>query len=162
MAHPARLEMLSLLTGTAMSAAEVAGELDLTQANASYHLRLLKDAGLLVVTGEEKVNGGVAKRYRHLWDHPAPETSTRSQDDVEAGVRTMVDAVSRRLSRRVPGERGHYTDADLWVEPAVWDEVRDLLTQASRRLHAGAEPPRAEGAVRVNLSIMAFRLLDRP
>ena len=39
-------------------------------------------------------------------------------------MRTMVDAVSRRLSRRVPGERGHYTDADLWVEPAVWDEVR--------------------------------------
>ena len=154
--------MLCLLTGTAMSAAEGARELDLTQANASYHLRLLRDAGLLVVTGEEKVNGGVAKRYRHLWDETPPETGTRAQGDVEAEVRTRVDAVSRRLTRKAPGEPGHCTDADLWVEPAVWDEVRELLTQASRLLHAGAHPPRAEGTVRVNLSVMAFRLRDQP
>jgi len=83
MAHPVRLQMLSLLTGTAMSAAEVARELGTTSANASYHLRLLHAAGLLAVAGEEKVNGGVAKRYRHVWDQPPPEVGTRSQDDVE-------------------------------------------------------------------------------
>ena len=38
-AHPLRLRMLSLLTGTAMSAAEVARELEITHANASYHGR---------------------------------------------------------------------------------------------------------------------------
>ncbi len=97
MAHPVRLRMLSLLTGTAMSAAEVTRELGTTSANASYHLRLLHAAGLLAVAGEEKVNGGVAKRYRHVWDQPPPEVGTRSQDDVEAEVRTMVDAVSRRF-----------------------------------------------------------------
>ena len=161
LAHPTRLEMLSLLTGTAMSAAEVARELGVTQANASYHLRLLLAAGLLVVVGEEKVNGGVAKRYRHLWDQPPPEVGTRSQGDVEAEVRTMVDAVSRRFTRRVPGAPGHYTDADLWVDPAVWAEVKELLTRASRLMHAEAQPPHAEGTVRANLSIMAFRLEDQ-
>ena len=35
-AHPVRLQILSLLTGAEMSAAEVARELDLTHANASY------------------------------------------------------------------------------------------------------------------------------
>ena len=40
-AHPVRLRILSLLTGTELSAAEVARELDLTHANASYHLRVL-------------------------------------------------------------------------------------------------------------------------
>ena len=64
-AHPVRLRILSLLTGTAMSAAEVARELGLTHANASYHLRLLADADELVVDGEEKIRGGVAKRYRY-------------------------------------------------------------------------------------------------
>ena len=50
-AHPVRLEMLSLLTGAELSAAEVARELGITQANASYHLRLLRTAGLLEEAG---------------------------------------------------------------------------------------------------------------
>src|SRR4029450_2282389 len=66
-AHPLRLEMLSLLTGADLSAAEVARELGVTQATASYHLRLLHRAGLVEEAGQEKVNGGVAKRYRALW-----------------------------------------------------------------------------------------------
>ena len=49
-AHPLRLRMLSLLTGAELSAAEVARELGVSQANASYHLRLLLDAGLLAMT----------------------------------------------------------------------------------------------------------------
>ena len=61
-AHPLRLRILSLLTGAELSAAEVARELDVTHANASYHLRVLADAGEVVVAGEEKIRGGVAKR----------------------------------------------------------------------------------------------------
>ncbi len=64
-AHPVRLRILSLLTAEAMSAAEVARALEITHANASYHLRLLHDIGELVVESEEKIRGGVAKRYRY-------------------------------------------------------------------------------------------------
>ena len=44
-AHPVRLRILSLVTAEAMSAADVARALDLTHANALYHLRVLHDAG---------------------------------------------------------------------------------------------------------------------
>lgn len=44
-AHPARWRILSLLTGAEMSAAEMARELNLTCANASYHVRVLASAG---------------------------------------------------------------------------------------------------------------------
>ena len=64
-AHPVRLRIMSLLTAEALSAAEVARALDLTHANASYHLRVLHDVGVLVVESEEKIRGGVAKRYRY-------------------------------------------------------------------------------------------------
>ena len=57
-AHPVRLQILSLLTGAELSAAEVARELGLTHANASYHLRVLAEAGEVVVAGEEKIRGG--------------------------------------------------------------------------------------------------------
>ncbi len=50
-AHPVRLRILSLLTGSAMSAAEIARELDLTHANASYHLQVLARAGEVVEAG---------------------------------------------------------------------------------------------------------------
>ena len=67
-AHPVRLRILSLLTGAEMSAAEIARELGITHANASYHLRFLDETGLVVEAGEEKIRGGVAKRFRHPWD----------------------------------------------------------------------------------------------
>ena len=65
MAHPVRLRIMSLLTGAALTAAEVARELDLTHANASYHLRSLMAAGMIVPAGEERIRGGVAERYRY-------------------------------------------------------------------------------------------------
>src|SRR3954454_21445275 len=65
MAHPVRLRMLSLLTGASLTAADVARELGLAHASASYHLRSLLSAGLIVQAGEERIRGGIAKRYRY-------------------------------------------------------------------------------------------------
>ena len=157
-AHPVRLEMLSLLTGAEMSAAEVARELGITQANASYHLRLLLAAGLLEEAGEEKVNGGTAKRYRAIWDAQEPRDAVNAAADAEAEIRTMMEVGRARLAQRPAGTHGHFTDAALWVEPEVWDDVLERLAEASRLLHEAARPPRTEGTVRANLSVFAFRL----
>ena len=166
-AHPLRLQMLSLLTGAELSAAEVARELDITQANASYHLRLLLDAGLLVVASEENVRGGRAKRYRHVWDAPrtaeaapAGAGGVNGEGDALHYVRVLADAIPARFADRLPGSAGgaHLTDADLWVAPDVWARVLELVAEASVLLHASAQPPRSEGTVRANLSIAAFEL----
>ncbi|MBB2987819.1 ArsR/SmtB family transcription factor [Terracoccus luteus] len=188
-AHPLRLQMLSLLTGAELSAAEVARELDITQANASYHLRTLLAAGLLVVGSEESVRGGQAKRYRHPWDAPEPgEASGEASGDAPDGtsrgtsgdtsadpvadpteadeearlayVTTLAAAVPARFAERQTGTGGVFADADLWVEPEVWQRVQDLVLEASRLVHASACPPRTEGAVRTNLTLAAFRLRD--
>ena len=157
-AHPLRLQMLSLLTGAELSAAEVARELGVTQANASYHLRLLLDAGLLVVASEEKVRGGRAKRYRHVWDAPRVAGGRPDrEDDAQHYVRVLADAIPARFADRLPGG-SHLTDADLWVAPDVWARVVELVAEASGLLHASAQPPRTEGAVRANLSVAAFQL----
>ena len=157
-AHPVRLEMLSLLTGAELSAAEVARELGITQANASYHLRLLRTAGLLEEAGREKVNGGTAKRYRALWDRQQPRDPDHADADAEAEIRAMFEVGASRLGQRRWGTPGHYTDAALWVEPEVWDQVLERLTEASRLMHESARPPRTEGTLRANLSVFAFRL----
>ena len=104
-AHPVRLRILSLLTAEAMSAAEVARTLEITHANASYHLRQLHDVGELVVESEEKIRGGVAKRYRYdaSRDVAARQARPRRAPDrlrPRHGGRDRSDASSTR--RRAP------------------------------------------------------------
>ena len=164
LAHPLRLRILSLLTGTAMTAADVARELDLTHANASYHLRHLLAAGQIEVEGEEKIRGGVAKRYRHHAEaaFEAPRPKTPEDTGRAADHMLMYEVLASELRRRskallrVPGN--HLTDAELWVDPAVWAEVEEQVRQASRALHRAAVAPRTPGAVRVNATIALFRM----
>lgn len=157
LAHPLRLRMLSLLTGASLSAAEVARELEVTHANASYHLRLLADAGLIVIDGEERIRGGVAKRYRHPWDQPRHQVS---HDELAGQVESMTQELLRRFARRQAGVRGTYTDAEMWVDSDTWEQVAESLTEAALLLHAEARPPRTEGTIPVNLTIAAFGMQE--
>jgi DNA-binding transcriptional ArsR family regulator len=162
-AHPVRLQILSLLTGAAMSAAELARELGTTHANASYHLRQLAAAGLVVEAGEETIRGGVANRYRHPWDAAdraekggSARGATATPEDRTAYVRAMGTELVRRFAARAPRTRSLLADAELWVEPDVWERVRGLVTEAAGLLHAQARPPHSEGSLHVNLTAAAF------
>ncbi len=150
-----RYEAGILLTGTEMSAAEVARELGVTHANASYHLRQLLEAGQLVVASEEVIRGGIAKRYRHPWDRE--HRTARSSEEREAWVRAMAAELVRRTSSAA-GTPGNFTDAELWVTPEVFDEVRTLLKQCSDRLHGAAQPPRSDGTVKVAMTSAIFEM----
>jgi DNA-binding transcriptional ArsR family regulator len=159
MAHPARMQILSLLTGTAMSAAEVARELGLTHANASYHLRLLHNAGLLVDAGEESIRGGKAKRYRYDLTHPGS-----SSPDAKVNA-LYYEAVAAELVRRAAARtrtgvevRGTSSDAELWVTPEVWTEAVELVSKAAHDLHVAARPPRTPGTVHVSLTTALFAM----
>jgi DNA-binding transcriptional ArsR family regulator len=154
-AHPIRLRMLSLLTGAAMSAAEIARELDITQANASYHLRFLAAGGLVEEAGEEQIRGGVAKLYRH----PRGTGIRKAGDDDPEGAFLVWQAIANELIRRAQGVHpgaGAMCDAELWVSPEIWKQVTEQVELASRLLHDNAQPPRAEGTVHVNATMALF------
>ncbi len=150
-AHPLRLRILSLLTATELSAADVARELGVAHASASYHLRVLLDAGEVVVAGEERIRGGVAKRYRHPWRVEEHDGRPRGVD-----VRTMAHEMVRRMDLRDTTTRGAFTDAELWVDPEVWRRARALLVEASELIHAEARAPRTEGTRLVSVTVGAF------
>jgi len=95
LAHPLRLRILSLLTGTALSAAEAARELGETQANVSYHVRRLYDAGLLEVAEEVRIRGGRAKRYRHQ-----PDSGKRLTRRAPGEEKLLTKAIANELLRR--------------------------------------------------------------
>ncbi|HIR93319.1 MAG TPA: winged helix-turn-helix transcriptional regulator [Candidatus Egerieimonas intestinavium] len=50
LADPVRREILTMLKGGKLSAGEIAGKFDMTQATVSYHLSQLKKANLILET----------------------------------------------------------------------------------------------------------------
>jgi DNA-binding transcriptional ArsR family regulator len=157
MAHPVRLRILSLLTGAAMSAAEVARELELTHANASYHLRQLAEAGLLVDAGEERIRGGRARRYRYDVDLPSARAS-------DPGLTALyyqaiaAELVRRAAVRRQTGGKSASSDAELWVDPATWQDVLDRVTAALTDLHRAAVAPRTKDTLHVSVTTAMFEM----
>ena len=151
LAHPLRLRVLSLLTGAPMSAAEVARELGLTHANASYHLRQLLGVGLVEVAEERSTRGGQERRYR-----PTPyETHPRTQDRTLLAA-AMAEELRRRVALADPAAPSATADAELWVDPQVWVDVSDRVRAAMVDLHEAAQPPRSDGTVRVAATVSMF------
>jgi DNA-binding transcriptional ArsR family regulator len=167
LAHPPRLRMLSLLTGAALTAAEIARELRITHANASYHLRQLLSVELIEIVGEEHIRGGIAKRYRYnlaraqgqppgsLGDTGTDPVSLAAADELQLVFAAVAVELQRRATHRRPGPT-LLTDAELWVEPADWEALRDQVKAASDRLHAAARPPHTTGTVRINATMVLF------
>jgi DNA-binding transcriptional ArsR family regulator len=155
-AHPLRLRILSLLTAEAMSAAEVARALETTHANASYHLRVLHDVGELVVEGEEKIRGGVAKRYRYDATRQPPRQRA-GVDDRIAYFRATAVEVERRLLDAAPGPSSS-SDLEAWVSVETWQRAFELLSEASRVLHAEARPAGTPDTVHVSATSTAFTM----
>ena len=163
MAHPVRLRIMSLLTGASLTAAEVARELGLTHANASYHLRNLLKGGMIVVAGEEKIRGGVAKRYRY--DAGEDIDAVRAAkpwpaDQDRAFSVAMANELIRRTAEGAWSQPRSMADAELWLEPEVWRDLRQRISQAAIDLHNAALPPRTPGAIRTSTTIAMFALQE--
>jgi DNA-binding transcriptional ArsR family regulator len=152
---------MSLLTGAPMTAAEVARELGLTHANASYHLRNLLAGGLIVQAGEEKIRGGVAKRYRY---DASRDKGVESPDQLRAMFTALGGELIRRTAqgqwdseRRTPGAT-LLADGDFWVDPEKWVEIRKRFLDLSRELHEAARPPRTPGTIHTSTTVAMFEM----
>jgi DNA-binding transcriptional ArsR family regulator len=154
LSHPVRLRILSLLTGTAMSSAELARELGMSHAAVSFHVRQLAAAGYLELAETRSVRGGRERRYR---SQVAGRAQWQSED-----ARLAVSALSKELLRRLadtPTDKWRlFGDAELWIPPQVWDDVVGRIVTAIEDLHGAALKPRAPGSVHVSATAMLFAI----
>ncbi len=156
--------MLSLLTGAPHSAAELARELGASQANASYHVRRLEQAGLVILAERLSVRGGQARRYRHVASG-RPEAPSHGAATPVPGLREielefaslLALALTRRYALRAAGPRTD-VDAELWVDPTVWQSVVEQVNDAAARLHGAAMAPRTPGTRRVSMTASLFAM----
>jgi predicted ArsR family transcriptional regulator len=158
MAHPVRLRILSLTAGAAMSASEIADELGIAHAAASYHARQLADAGLLqVVDGaaERSRPGRPPVRYRYV--AASSERLDRSESQEALWAAAFHD-LERRLHARIRHRVG--ADAEVWLSPDDFERVCALAQAISDLIHDRARPPRAQGTVHASVTVMTFELGD--
>jgi len=157
LAHPLRLRMLSLLTGTALSAMELSRELGISQALASYHLRQLHSADVIELAEVRSRRGGRERRFVYRPAAPGSPASTPSLTD---GLALFAEAVCVELRRRsqeaAAGRDRLGVDAELWVDPGQWAETVEAMRTASVALHRHAKPPRSAGTIRVSASAVLF------
>lgn len=156
-AHPLRLRLLSLLTGAAMSAAEAARELGESQANVSYHVRRLHEAGLLTLAEEVQVRGGRALRYRHD-PGSGPATAQGGAEDLRMLAAALAEEVQRRARLRDPGPPRTFTDTEVWVALEEWSALVERASELGEELHRAARAPRSPGAIPVSASLLFFAM----
>lgn len=158
-AHPLRLRLLSLLTGESFSAAEAARVLGETQANVSYHLRRLAQAGLVDLVEQTQVRGGTAKKYRH---NPASGEALVAGDG--EGHRTLMGLLAAELARRAEDYAAQspvvFTDAEVWVSADAWSGIQNLARDLGKAIHDAAGPTGGEGLVPIGATVAVFQLAE--
>jgi DNA-binding transcriptional ArsR family regulator len=154
LSHPVRLRILSLLTGTAMSSAELARELGMNHAAVSFHVRQLARAGYLELAETRSVRGGRERRYRTR----SAGGSEWRQEDPTLAIRAVSDEVGRRAANATPAAWRLFGDAELWVDAATWEDAVGRIVAAIRDLHAAAQPPRTPGSTHVSATAMLFAI----
>ena len=156
LAHPLRLRMLSLLNARSMSAAQLARELDVGHGLATYHLRKLAEAGLVVLDGERTVRGGRERTYRYR-----PPAAPAGPDGLRPGnapswAAALGEEMRRRAELADPDAPALTVDAELWVDPELWRRVRDDIGALLTELHHAAQPPGSPGAIRTSTTTWLF------
>jgi DNA-binding transcriptional ArsR family regulator len=153
-AHPLRLRLLSLWP---FSASEAARELGETQANVSYHLRRLREAGLVEDAGVERIRGGSARRYRHV-----PASGERLDALTGGSMPTLAAALAAELTRRAAlhaeGTRPVITDAELTVSTGTWIRVQELARELGTVLHDDSARRPGDDDVTVSATVALFRM----
>lgn len=154
-AHPVRLRMLSLLSGRALSATELAAELRIAHGSASYHLRQLAAAGLVELAEQRVRRGGTERRYRPTH---SPSLSGFDQQDRREFAASALAEARRRLPLADLSAPSTVGDAEVWLDPAAWAGLVERARQLMAELSGRAQPAGTRGTRPVSMTTLWFAL----
>jgi DNA-binding transcriptional ArsR family regulator len=141
-AHPVRCRLLVIFADRVASPTEVAQELDMPVGDISYHVRTLKDAGVIELVDERPVRGSTEHFYRttvslNLTDE---EYAALSVDERATFARQTFHIVaaeaSYALANRTFAERGdhHIARVPFSLDESGWQELGALFNETLERM----------------------------
>lgn len=157
LAHPVRLRMLSRLWEGPHSAADLARLGGISHGLASQHLKVLREADLVVPAGTEIRRGGQARLYTASGGTPLSSLAS-SGADVGPLVATMAALMTERAGRAQAGSQALAADAELRVSHDAWRAFRDHVLSAVTELHRQARPDDSPDTVLIALTVLGLPL----
>lgn len=149
-----------MLTTASLTATDMARELGISHASASYHLRQLEQAGLVAATEGDIIRGGRERRYRqHVSNDPDSPRATWNEADLRMTIEALHTELTRRAAKPAPGGNA-IVDGEFWVQPAAWEQARANIRAAGRLLHDAAQPAATPGTAHVSLTALLFQIAD--
>ena len=170
MAHELRAEILAILNERMASPNELAKELDEGLSQVSYHVKVLKDYGVIRLVKTEPRRGAVEHYYRatsraFLTDRDWHELPKTVREAMSADLFQMIlDDVVASLEGEVFDEREdrHLSWTPMVVDEQGWDEITAILADTLKQvLKAQAASVKRlakskEDGVNMSVSILSY------
>jgi DNA-binding transcriptional ArsR family regulator len=175
LAHELRAEILAILNERMASPNELAKELDEGLSQVSYHVKVLKDYGVIRLVKTEPRRGAVEHYYRatsraFLTDRDWHELPRSVRDGMSADLFQMIlDDVVASLEAEVFDEREdrHLSWTPMMVDEQGWDEITAILADTLKQvLKAQAASVKRlakskEDGVNVSVSILSYEVPEK-
>ncbi|HSZ38778.1 MAG TPA: winged helix-turn-helix domain-containing protein [Trebonia sp.] len=128
--HPVRHRIVNALRQRPATLRQLAEAMSLAKGTVSFHVRVLREAGLVRLAEARHVRGGTEQYFALTSD------SFRLPGDVADGTRFLYDAALAEMVPSRSPETGHTVLRHLWLST---DEARALASELDAAAEAGQE-----------------------
>lgn len=118
--HPARHRIVNVLRQRPATLGQLASAMGLAKGTIGFHMRVLREAGLVQVSGTRHVRGGTEQHFALV------STRFTVHDDAEAGPGFLVRAALAEMLPPADSEPGHAELRHLWLSA---QQARTLAAQ---------------------------------
>jgi DNA-binding transcriptional ArsR family regulator len=134
MGHPARVRIMAMLQERVLSPAQLAAQLGAPVGRIAYHVRTLRNLGLIELVEQRTVRGGVARFYRakarvivsdEAWAQAAPI----AKQVVVSSALQVIDAYAAAAAGGFDRREAHLTRTPLELDDQGWQELSRLLDE---------------------------------
>lgn len=137
LSHPLRVRIMGVLEQRTASPKELAEALGVKLENLAYHVRTLRDFGLIELERSEQVRGAVAHHYKAL---ARPRVTARAWEQLpEISKRAMIGAALEQIGALVSGAaleggfarpESHVSRRPLLLDEDGFEEASQVVTEA--------------------------------
>ncbi|MCX5276255.1 ArsR/SmtB family transcription factor [Streptomyces virginiae] len=125
--HPLRHRMVNVLRQRPATLRQLAQALEMSKGTIGYHVRVLREAGLVRLTETRQVRGGTEQYFALA----AP--AFKLHQDAEVGPEFLINAALGEMLPRQPGQASHTMLRHLWLTDteahALEARLREMATE---------------------------------
>ncbi|NUW43393.1 ArsR family transcriptional regulator [Nonomuraea rhodomycinica] len=145
--HPLRHRVVNLLRQRPATLGELTAALGSTKGTVGYHVRILREAGLVRLAGTRQVRGGTEQRFELV------SKGFRLGEEAGVGAEFLLGAALAEMLPARSGPGDHTSLRHLWLTP---DEAR-ALAERLEALDPGRHETANPGAEAYGLLLSLYR-----